>query len=211
MHEAERVRIQRELRATELAIERRAFDTWVAEKDGEVQAYLVRWCGKAMESGGKPAGLADILYHLIVEEGVESLHVETPVQADERSRMLFSIASRWEIQAGWMVRIMDLVSTLTKLAGVLERNARRIGSAVEGEVGLEDAESGTSVRIACTQGSVHVEEGRSPRRLTLSKPDLVKVIFGIERPGSTVVTGEETRLLDALFPVDYYVWGHDTF
>ncbi|MFH0965306.1 MAG: GNAT family N-acetyltransferase [Planctomycetota bacterium] len=211
VHEGERVRIERTLAATELSIDRRTYDTWVAERNEAPDAYLVRYYGTVVESGGNPEGLLDILRHLLVGGDVQSLKVALPVQADERSRMLFSFASRWEIEAGWMVRICDFVSTLTKLAGTLQQNARRIGATPEGEVGIEDVDAGRSVRISCAHGTVRVEEARSRRQLALSRRDLVRVIFGIERPGSILVTGDEARVLDALFPVDYFIWGHDTF
>jgi len=211
MHEAEPVRVERTLESFGLSIGREDYPTWVAMVKGRPAGYIVRFHNTIMETGGRPDAIAAAIAHVLGETEDRALEVDVPVGADERSRTLIAMSSRWNIRQGWMIRIMDLASTLGTLAPVLGENRRRAGVTSSGEVSLEDVETGASVRIACEGEEVTVTPGRADVHLALSKHELVQVIFGTAPPGELFFEGDIAKSLDALFPVDYFLGGHDTF
>ena len=211
MHEAEPLRMERTLESFELSISRDDYPTWVALSDGRPAGYVVRSRDTIMETGGQPPAIAAAIAHVLRRTERSSLRVDLPVGADERSRFLLGMASRWNVWQGWMIRIMDLGSTLRKLAPVLAQNRRRSGVTRTADVSLEDVDAGASVRISCRRDEVTVAPGRADVHLALSKQELVQVIFGTAPPGELFVEGAAAEILDALFPVDYFLGGHDTF
>ena len=211
MHNAEPLHFERTLESLGLSITRKDYPTWVALADGRPAGYVVRFHDTIMETGGRPDAIAAAIAHVLGETEGSALEVDLPVGADERSRTLIAMSSRWNIRQAWMIRIMDLTSTLDKLAPVLAENRRRAGVTSSGEVSLEDVETGASVRIACEGEEVTVTPGRADVHLALAKHELVQVIFGTAPPGELFFEGEIAKFLDALFPVDYFLGGHDTF
>jgi len=211
MHEAEPLRLERTLESFGLSITREDYPTWVALADGGPAGYVVRSRNTIMETGGQPDAIAAAIAHVLGETEGRALEVDLPVGADERSRTLIAMSSRWNIRQGWMIRIMDLASTLEKLAPVLAQNRRRAGVTSSEEVSLEDVDAGASMRIVCEGEEVTVTPGHADVHLALSKHELVQVIFGTAPPGELFFEGDIARSLDALFPVDYFLGGHDTF
>lgn len=211
MHEAERLRFERTLESFEASVTREDYSTWVALEDGRPGGYVVENRKTLMETGGRPEAIAAAIAHVLGRTEGRAIEVTLPVGADARSRMLLGMACRWNVRQGWMIRIMDLASTLGKLAPVLEANRRRAGVSSSAEVSLEDVDAGVSMRISCEGDGVTVAPGRARVHLALSKQELVRVIFGTMPPGDIFLEGDAATVLDALFPVDYFLGGHDTF
>jgi len=212
LHDREALRFERTLDAFRGALARKEYTTWVAVANGDISAYVVvEPPGIIGETGGEPGGIVSAVAR-VLEMGKEGgVRVEIPMRSDERTRALLSIASRWNVRQGWMIRIMDLESVLAKLRGVLTRKVRKAGSGVRGELSLEDREAGESVRIRCSGDGVEIAKGRAETHLVLSKRELVRIIFGTIPTGDLFADGSAASVLDGLFPVDYFVGSHDHF
>ena len=212
LHDREALRFERTLDAFRGALARKDYTTWIAVANGDIAAYVVvEPPGIIGETGGEPGAIVSAIGR-VLEMGKESgVRVEIPMRSDERTRALLDVASRWNVRQGWMIRIMDLESVLMKLGGVLARKARKAGGGLRGELSLEDSEAGKSVLIRSNGDGVEIAKGRAETHLVLSKRELVRIIFGTIPTGDLFAEGSGASVLDALFPVDYFVGSHDHF
>ena len=209
IHQRAPMRFDRTVEHVGRAIERAGYETLVAVRDGRVVAYVAGAGTEWSETGGEPAGIVCAVKHVLERADQESCNVHLPLGDAARARALVAVASRWNVEQQWMMRVMNLDAVLAKLAGVFEQRLRAYAPERSALFSIEDVEDGKSIRVACDRGAVEVATGRADNHFALSKQDLVTLIFGTAQPTRLLIEEDPSGVLDLLFPVDYFLSVHD--
>ena len=211
IHQRAPVRFDRTVGHVARAIERAGYETLVAVRDDRIVAYTAGAGNEWRETGGDPRAIVCAVKHALGRADTDHCHVHLPMGDTSRARALLAVASRWNIEQQWMMRVMNLETVLAKLAGVLGCKLRTYAPERSARFSIEDLEDGKSVQIACDRGTVHVAPGRTDHHWALSKQELVALIFGTMRPSEALIENDPFGVLDLLFPVDYFLSVHDNF
>jgi hypothetical protein len=144
-------------------------------------------------------GMADVWF--------TALPYRTPLCARVR-RGQCRVEVHYKRAGGPMIRMLNLRSTLEKLAGELSR--RLDGShmsAWRGELLVADGHERVTLRIA--RGKVQIADGRPSRHAVRGGEHLAQLIIGSYEPGEIIETGglrlagEARCLVEVLFPNEY--------
>jgi predicted N-acetyltransferase YhbS len=213
IHDQEPLRMKRNRELYEMLLGRMNKQVWLVSNNDGIVAYLVSEPNgtrqQVMEFGGNEEGLHAIFRHFL-DTNSESISVQSP-WVHPMNYKLFSISSSWKVYCPRMLKIMNLESTLSGFTNQLGRRYRELGlqnrQAVS--VGIEGTDQ--IVEIEFSPDKVNVRKtSQSPKTLILSKREMVRFVFGPGTPSAIVKLPSELRFLDALLPVDFYLWVNET-
>ena len=213
IHDQEPLRMKRNRELYEMLLGRMGKQVWLASNNDGIVAYLISDPDgirqRVMEFGGNEEGLHAIFRHFM-DTNSESISVQSPL-VHHINYKLFSISSYWDAQCPRMLKIMNLGSTLYGFAKQLGRKYREFGfqNRQVVSVGMEDTNQ--IVEIEFTSDEVNVKKAsRSSDTLMLSDQEMVRFVFGPGMPSAMVNLPSRLRFLDAILPVDFYLWGNET-
>jgi len=214
IHDKEPLRMKRTRELYEMLLGRMGKQVWLASNNGGIVAYVVSEPGEnhqqVMEFGGNEEGIHAIFRYFIDTVNSKSINVKSP-WIHPMNYKLFSVSSYWDAQCPRMLKIMNLESTLSGFANQLGRKYREFGFQNRQfvSVGMEGANQ--IVEIEFTPDEVNVKKSaRSSDTLMLSDQEMVRFVFGPGVPSAMVKLPSRLKYLDALFPVDFYLWSNET-
>ncbi len=110
-----------------------------------------------------------------------------------------------------MVKIVDLQATLRGFAHQLGDRYNALDMKGSRSVVLEISDTDQQVEVAFSPEGVSVREAAaSANAISLSDREMVRFVFGPGSPGSVIDLPHNARFLDALLPVDFYLWSNET-
>ncbi|MCD6599564.1 MAG: hypothetical protein J7L19_03225 [Dehalococcoidia bacterium] len=110
-----------------------------------------------------------------------------------------------------MIKILDLEATLRGFAHQLRANYSDSG--IEGRRSIAPGVDGTDQEIEIQFEPEKVTLGKAShlsKALMLSEHEMVRFIFGPSSPSIIPSLPQNARFLDALLPVDFYLWPNET-
>ena len=186
------------------------WETWVCRQHGRIVAYLVATSGgdsaRVCEFGGSYEGVMSILHHLLEEPEREGLHVCSPWD-HPYNRRFFEISARWHEAAPRMVRIVHLGRTLEGFSDQLAR--RYLEAGIGGERSIVLGIEGRTQRIGVTfspEGVSVVPAAEGGDEVLLSEDAMVRFLFSTGGVAATVDLPKDKRFLNALLPLDFFLW-----
>jgi len=217
LHDSEPIRTLRSWQHYQLLFNNpitRKMETWLAEVSGLGSSYLVlnrqgERAAAIVEFGGNPEVFKLFLKWLFDKEELDKVTVVAPSIYTPFTPALTEISGHYQINAFRMIRIINLKGCLEKLAPVIEDRLNRVEfrSPFTLSLGVIDTSQRVTLRF---DGNLQIcsEPGRD--RVTLDQRSMVRLLFG---PGKATKNfdfkGRIGLLLDAIFPLDFYIWPLD--
>jgi hypothetical protein len=110
-----------------------------------------------------------------------------------------------------MIKIVDLQATLLGFAHQLGSRYSALGMEGSRSVVLGISDTDQRVEVAFSPEGVAVREAAtSANAISLSDREMVRFIFGPGSPDSVIDLPRNASFLDALLPVDFYLWPNET-
>ena len=214
IHDQEPLRMKRTRYLYEILLGREGKQVWLARGRGGIAAYVITEPEEReqdiVEFGGSAEGIHAIFVHLIETRGSEVLHIHSP-WSHPLNAMFFSISSRWHLGCKRMIKILDLEATLRGFAHQLGERYRKLEIKGGRAVAFEVSETNQRVEIEFSPEEVIVEKASHlSEALTLPERQMVRLIFGLGSPGTMLSLPQKARFLEALLPVDFYLWRNET-
>ncbi len=214
IHDQEPLRMKRTRELYEMLLGRMGKQVWLASNDDGVAAYLVNNDGGkipwVLEFGGNEEGIHAILRYFIDTIRIESIGVSSP-WLHPLNHKLFSISSSWSVICPRMLKILNLESTLRGFTNQLGRRYAELGFKNRQVVSIGIEGTDQIVEVEFTPDKVSFKKTlRSPETLMLPEREMVRFVFGPGTSNTIAKLPHELRFLDALFPVDFYLWGNET-
>lgn len=214
LHEQEPLRMKRTRGLYEMLLGRRGRQVWLAQSREGINAYVVAQPNegqqKIFEFGGSAEGVHAIFVYLTEVLGSEVLNLYSP-WPHPLNTVFFSISSGWSVSCTRMIKILDLEATLRGFSHQLWARYREFG--LQGTRTVALGVSGTDQRLQIQFSPEEVTVKKEPhlsRALTLSERQMVQLIFGPGSPSAVVSLPPNMRFLEALLPVDFYIWRNET-
>ena len=133
------------------------------------------------------------------------LHAADPLAASLR-RLYARETFTWSRSGGAMARCLNLLSTLTKMAGELSHRLRGSNLAGwRGQLLIADPREQVALRLGDAKVSVHPAVGPAPHAIR-GGDEIVQLLLGVADPDEILsasnirLSGQAHRLLKALFP-----------
>ncbi|MBM3241659.1 GNAT family N-acetyltransferase [Candidatus Poribacteria bacterium] len=213
IHEQEPLRRKRTRHLYELLLGRKGKQVWLARGQEGIVAYVVTHPNESEQSivefGGNPEGIYAILAYLTETLRSGALHIHSP-WSHPLNAMFFSISSRWNLGCLRMIKMLNLEATLRGFAPQLGTRYRELGMQERRNVALGIEGTDQQVEIEFSPEAVIVGNPHLPQALTLSEHQMVQLIFGPGSPGTMLALPQKARFLEALLPVNFYLWGNET-
>jgi len=214
IHEQEPLRMKRDRYLYEILLGRKGKQVWLARSREGIVAYVVTDAGgqeqSIVEFGGNAEGIHAIFMHLTEILGSEVLHIHSPWSYSLNPHF-FSISSRWNIGCIRMIKILSLEETLRGFAHQLRARYRDLEIKGKHAIALGIDGTDQKVEIEFSPDEVIVEKASHlSKALTLSEHQMVRLIFGPGSPSATLNLPQNARFLEALLPVDFYLWRNET-
>lgn len=207
LHCRDPLRIIRDGEAARTIYDQRGLETLVYSEGEGPQAYLsfsrASRRRSIKEIGGDIEGIESLLAYLFERYDSEMLSAYVHPTA-RYNELLGTIASRWRTQPSRLLNIRDLPMLTETYASILERRWNRRSSTAEGTITLGIDEDENAIRVAYGLGSLSVTPFESNPELSLDRRAMTRLLFGGE--GRMNRLKSAYPILDALFPIDYYVW-----
>ena len=194
----------------ELVFGRVGWETWVCRWNGNITAYLnahpARNTVRIDEYGGDYDGIVALLLHLLQSPDRDALTLCSPWDHPFNPNF-FDISARWHVATPRMVRIIDLEQTLRGFSNQIARRYRETGLEGSRSVVLGIKGTGRHAEVRFSPEAVAVsptEQGADA--VVLSEDAMVRFLFC---PGGTATAATlpgDLRFLDALLPLDFYLW-----
>jgi predicted acetyltransferase len=214
IHDKEPLRMKRTREIYEMLLERVGKQIWLASNDNGIASYLIsehrEKHQQVMEFGGSEEGMHAIFRHFIDTINSESIGVKSP-WIHPLNKKLFSVSSGWSVKCPRMLKIVNLEYTLKGFINQLGRRYREFGFQDRQIVSLKIEGTDQIVEIEFSPDKVSIQKGSlSSDTLTLSEREMVRFVFGPAVPGFIANLPPKLRFLDALFPLDFYLWNNET-
>ena len=207
LHGEHELRVERDRERSRTIYDKRGLETLCYGDDGELRAYLclsresrertIREFGG--DSGGVIALLAHLFEHYDLPELRAYAHPEHPL-----SGTFARYAGRWRVAPSRSLTIRDLPRLVEAYAGRLERKWERAARVAEGEFTLGIEGDPTGVRLSYGPKSLSVETvtGGDVDH-ALDRRTACRLLFG---RGWEVPNHVGDSVLDAVFPLEFYIW-----
>jgi GNAT superfamily N-acetyltransferase len=193
-----------------LLFRRLGWETWVCRRDGSICAYLNIYShgdsARVDEFGGSYEGIVAGLLHLLHAPGRERLNLCSPWD-HPYNRGFFDVSAGWQESIPRKVRIVHLDRTLEGFSSLLARRYRESG--IRGTRSVALGIEGRDGRVGVTFTPQGVSVGPAPKRadpILLPEDGMVRFLFGSGGAAATVDLPERQRFLDALLPLDFFLW-----
>ncbi len=214
LHDQEPMGVVRTPKMYPALLSRLGHEAYLATGPGGETAYLVaniddRQHQRIMEFGGAGEGVHVLLGYLLGEGGAESLTVSSP-WSHPVNPTFFKLSVGWHVRCLRMIRIVDLAGALQGFSGQLKARYAQRGLEGDREFSLALADTDQQATLRFSHKGVTVEEGVSKQALTLGRLEMVRFLFGPGSPAQVVELPPEAKFLEALLPLDFYVWANES-
>jgi hypothetical protein len=214
IHEQEPLRLKRSQFLYRILLGRLGKQVWLAEGKEGITAYVITEPADRrqtiVEFGGCNEGIHGIFAHFMKNSDTQSIHVRSPWWHPLNS-LLFRIGSWWNLGTIRMIKIVDLQSTLRGFAHQLGVRYNALGMKGSRAVVLGISDTDQQAEVAFSPEGVTVRKSETARNgIFLSDREMVRFVFGPGSPGSVIDLPQNLRFLDALLPVDFYLWPNET-
>ncbi len=214
IHEQEPMRLKRSQFLYRILLSRLGKQVWLAKGKEGITAYVITEPAERrqtiVEFGGRNEDIHSIFAHFMGNSDTQSIHIRSPWSHPLNS-LLFRISSWWDLGTIRMIKIVDLQATLLGFAHQLASRYDALGMKGSRSVALGISDTDQQVEIAFSPEGVTVKEATtSGNAISLSDREMVRFIFGPGSPGNVLNLPQSARFLDALLPVDFYLWPNET-
>lgn len=208
IHRADSLRVERDGATARSIYGQRGLETLCYRDESDaVRAYV---ClsresrdRELREFGGDAPALEALLAALFTRTDVNALtayaHPTNP-----RTELLEKYSARWRLRPPRSMNVRDLPAVVTAYAGPLERRWERRSIARETDLTLGIEGDETAVRLASDRDRLTVETVSDEPSLSIDRRDAPRLLFGGN--GRRERLADEYPILEALFPLEYYVW-----
>lgn len=208
LHRTDSLRVKRDSATVRSIYGQRGLETLCyRDESGTIRAYI---ClsresrdREIREFGGDANGLEALLSALFERADLNTLTVYAH-PTHPRAELLENYSDRWRLRPQRSVNVRDLPAVVTAYADPLERRWERRSGVREGELSLGIESDETAVRLAVDGDDLVVETVTDEPRLSTDRRRAARLLFGGN--GRRDRIADEHPLLDALFPLDYYIW-----
>jgi hypothetical protein len=180
-------------------------ETYCASR-GRLFAYLtlegeIRG-GQVFEYGGDTALIPGMLKCLAARFGISGFLFSFPDSSQVPPEIL-SCAGNWRVNPVGMIKVLDLKATFCAYRKVLEELFPD-----HGEITFR-VENKPPVLLKKAGGELVIAEEAGKNVLTLTEPELVRLIFGTFFWTPAGISRRTTEILKCIFPLPIYVWPLD--
>ncbi|PIU51249.1 hypothetical protein COS91_05460 [Candidatus Desantisbacteria bacterium CG07_land_8_20_14_0_80_39_15] len=193
IHEAEPLRVERNEKTYKLLLGKPGQEVWLGKgKDG--LAYLVISGGEkekfVIERGGSPLTFFALASDVLEKAHAENLRIVQGNNLTPLTDLLLKVCHSWTVEPLTMLKIMDLDSTLKQF-------------------GVDTC----GIKFKMTE---EPEDKFKPTKLSgneiaLPEQAMVRLLFDPVKPSRNFsIEPELTKILDSLFPLNFYVWQLDS-
>lgn len=209
-HEEEKWYTKRDYK---LVLKRANFKTYTVSK-GSRFAYVCTDSkkGEVYECGGDPNLIAGLIrFHFenyLSKENIDSLKCDMPYYHTPLRDILLDGSAHWWIDNIGMVKIINLKSTFKKFIHQMNEKRGNSKNKTKGSVALKIKESGEIVTLEFDR-KVRITDKRAKVIIRLKEIDMVRLVFGIDRPSVLFGNIKGVELLNAVFPLDFFSWVPD--
>ena len=214
IHDREPLRMKRTRELYKMLLGRMGKQVWLASGNDGIASYVVSEPEEKhqsiMEFGGSKEGIYAIFRHFIETLGNESIHVHSP-WSHLVNPMLFSVSSGWNLDCPRMLKILDLEATLSGFTNQLKNRYSELGFNDRRTIvlGVEGSDKQVEVTFSSEEAIVS-KTSQCSKALMLSEHEMVRFIFGPASSGVTAELPSDMRFLNAILPVDFYLWNNET-
>jgi predicted N-acetyltransferase YhbS len=172
---------------------------------------------QCLEATGAPQQALGVLSELFKEGEYQDLtfftfpHHHPLVQLVRRGSCV--VENRYFYRTGWQVKVINLVSTLSKMIPLLEK--RIMQSKYAGWVGTLDLEGDQqTVALLIDEGQIQIHDQRPGEHTLTAGPALGRLLIGSDNPREIIqdeggiCSGLAAELAEALFPNMYPMMSH---
>lgn len=214
IHEREPVRLKRSKLLYKILLGRLGKHVWLAKGKEGITAYVITESGERrqtiVEFGGGTEDIHGIFAHFMENSDTQHIHIRSPWSHPLNS-LLFRISSYWNLGTIRMIKIVDLQATLRGFAHQLGARYNALGMEGSRSVVLGISDTDQQVEIAFSpEGAIVRKAAASGNAVSLSDQEMARFIFGPGSPGSVIDLPRNVKFLDALLPVDFYLWSNET-
>jgi len=187
---------------------------WLAKGKEGIIAYVIAEPAeqdqRIVELGGRADGIHSIFAHFVENSDTRYIHIRSPWSHPLNS-LLFHISSRWNLGTIRMMKIIDLKATLSGFAHQLGARYNALGMEGSRSVVLRMSNTDQQVEVTfSSEGATVKEAATSTNAISLSDREMARFVFGPGAPGTVANLTENMGFLDALLPVDFYLWPNET-
>jgi predicted N-acetyltransferase YhbS len=206
IHEKEPLRCVRSLRDYEQLLQRTQTEVWLGD-EGNSWTYAVFSGNEVIEFGGEPSTVAKLFTFMLHHYPMQTIKVYTPYRESLMLHTLYGISFCWEVVPLGMIKVVNLERVLRCFRGQLQKKAElfKIERGMGITLRMDQSEQQATIIVREELG---ITTETSQEVILLSDIELVRLLFGpsAEDFGENVI---QKRLLNCLFPLDFYVWGID--
>jgi predicted acetyltransferase len=214
IHERDKIGLKRTMADYKLYFGRSGRDTIIACSGKKPVAYInfmknkkEEDTGDINEFGGNLEALKALFRHVIIVNKYMKIKVYAPPFYSRYSDLLVSLSGSWMLHfLNGMIKIINLKSTLKKFTGQMSSKIKGL-QLKNVLVTLEIPELNQKVTLAIGKVVKIVNNDKDvKRKISLSRKDMVRFLFGISRPSDEFCLEREYSVLDVIFPLDIYWW-----
>jgi len=211
LHQRQRVGLKRNAQLHGLFLSRLGKRTWIVRKEGRMDSYAVtsedETRGQIVELGGTPTGIRSVFQHLF-DAGLESVGVDLP-WVHPLNSLLVDISSGWSVACLRQIKILDLQATIEAFSDQLLSRYRLLGLRGERKISLVLSPENRGVELRFSEGGLAVQPASGRHAVALPERKMVRLIFGPGSPGTMMDLPPEAAFLEALLPVDFFIWRNE--
>jgi len=214
LNRRQRTGVKRDRNLHAILLGRLGKEVLLARRDGVVEAYAVidrqeKWAHIG-EFAGDADGVHSILLHLVDSLGVETEAVPAPWSHPVNER-LRALSSGWQVSCLRNIKIIDLMATLKAFSRQISKRCRDLGlkTARTLTLGIEGEPRAVKVGFSPRKTSVGPTKAGKDA-IILSRTEMVQFLFGPGSPGGVADLPPKASFLDALLPLDFYMWPNET-
>ncbi len=217
LHDGEPVRTLRSWQMYQLLfnnLPKVTMQAWLAEVSGLGLSYFVfnRSSEKAaaiVEFGGNPEVFKLLIKKLFDEEGLDKVTIVAPSIYTPFTSALTEISGHYQINAFRMIRIINLKGCLQKLAPIIEDRLKKVEFRSPFALSLEATDTGQRATLIF-DGNLQICSEPGKGKVTLDQRSMVRLLFGPRKATKNFdFRGRLGRLLNTIFPLDFYIWPLD--
>ena len=206
IHDREPLRCVRTLRDYEQMLKRTQIEVWLGN-EGNSWAYAVFSGNEVIEFGGEPSTVAKLFTFMLYHYPLQIIKVHAPYRESLMLHTLYEISFFWEVVPLGMIKVVNLEKLLRSFQKQLQKKTELFK--IERGMAITLRTEQSQQQATLTMGDrLKVTTEASDEMVFLSDIELARLLFGpsAENFGENIV---QKRLLNCLFPLDFYVWGLD--
>lgn len=208
LHRAHSLRIHRDRETARLVYGQRGLETFLyRDASGDPRAYgclsREQRDRELREFGGDAVGMEALLSALFGRIDMDTLTVFAH-PSHPRAELFENHASKWRLRPPRLLNVRDLPAVVGAYAGLLRRRWERDSIACEGDLTLGIDGDETAVRLTWEPNRLDIEVVADDPSLLVDRREAARLLFGGNCRRERLA--DEYRILDALFPLECYLW-----